>query len=88
MQSKTSDFLTNNILVVGGGVAGIKAAMDLSEAGREVILIDKARAIEKSAGAVQMKSECPGADTSNRPSPSRVEPSRAQDPDREKGMLH
>jgi len=45
MQSKTSDSLTNKVLVVGGGVAGIKAAMDLSEAGREVILIDKARAI-------------------------------------------
>jgi len=36
---------TNSVLVIGGGVAGIKAAMDLSEAGREVVLIDKARAI-------------------------------------------
>ncbi|RJQ80910.1 MAG: CoB--CoM heterodisulfide reductase iron-sulfur subunit A family protein [Desulfobacteraceae bacterium] len=33
------------VLVVGGGVGGIKAAMDLSEAGKDVLLIDKAAAI-------------------------------------------
>ena len=32
----------NQVLVIGGGVGGIKAAMDLSEAGRDVLLIDKA----------------------------------------------
>ncbi len=45
MESKTSESVINSVLVVGGGVAGIKAAMDLSEAGREVVLIDKARSI-------------------------------------------
>jgi heterodisulfide reductase subunit A2 len=34
-----------SILIIGGGVAGIKAAMDLSEAERNVLLIDKAAAI-------------------------------------------
>jgi heterodisulfide reductase subunit A len=34
-----------SILIIGGGVAGIKAAMDLSEAERNVLLIDKAGAI-------------------------------------------
>ncbi len=37
--------MNNRVLIIGGGVAGIKAAMDLSEAGREVILTDKAFAI-------------------------------------------
>jgi heterodisulfide reductase subunit A len=35
----------NRALVVGGGVGGIKAALDLAEAGRDVILIDKAPSI-------------------------------------------
>jgi heterodisulfide reductase subunit A len=35
----------NRTLVIGGGVGGIKAALDLAEAGRDVILIDKAPAI-------------------------------------------
>jgi heterodisulfide reductase subunit A2 len=35
----------NKTLVIGGGVGGIKAALDLAEAGRDVILIDKAPAI-------------------------------------------
>jgi len=35
----------NRTLVVGGGVGGIKAALDLAEAGRDVILIDKAPSI-------------------------------------------
>jgi heterodisulfide reductase subunit A len=35
----------NRTLVIGAGVGGIKAALDLAEAGRDVILIDKAPAI-------------------------------------------
>jgi heterodisulfide reductase subunit A2 len=35
----------NKALVIGGGVGGIKAALDLAEAGRDVILIDQAPAI-------------------------------------------
>jgi heterodisulfide reductase subunit A len=35
----------NKVLVIGGGVGGIKAALDLAEAGRDVVLIDKAPAI-------------------------------------------
>jgi len=35
----------NKALVIGGGVGGIKAALDLAEAGRDVVLIDKAPAI-------------------------------------------
>jgi heterodisulfide reductase subunit A2 len=35
----------NKTLVIGGGVGGIKASLDLAEAGRDVILIDKAPAI-------------------------------------------
>jgi heterodisulfide reductase subunit A len=36
---------SNTVLVIGGGVGGMKAAMDLSEAGRDVVLIDQAAAI-------------------------------------------
>jgi len=36
---------SNRALVIGGGVGGIKAALDLAEAGRDVVLIDKAPAI-------------------------------------------
>jgi heterodisulfide reductase subunit A len=36
---------SNKALVIGGGVGGIKAALDLAEADRDVILIDKAPAI-------------------------------------------
>jgi len=36
---------SNSVLVIGGGVGGMKAAMDLSEAGRDVVLIDQAAAI-------------------------------------------
>jgi heterodisulfide reductase subunit A2 len=35
----------NKALVIGGGVGGIKAALDLAEAGRDVLLIDKAPSI-------------------------------------------
>src|SRR4030042_1506560 len=36
---------SNQALVIGGGVGGIKAALDLAEADRDVVLIDKAPAI-------------------------------------------
>jgi heterodisulfide reductase subunit A len=36
---------SNKALVIGAGVGGIKAALDLAEAGRDVVLIDKAPAI-------------------------------------------
>ena len=37
--------LSNKVLVIGGGVGGIKAALDLAEAGKSVVLIDKAPSI-------------------------------------------
>ncbi|MFO8111977.1 MAG: FAD-dependent oxidoreductase, partial [Desulfosalsimonadaceae bacterium] len=33
------------VLVIGGGVGGIRAALDLAESRRDVVLIDKAYAI-------------------------------------------
>jgi heterodisulfide reductase subunit A len=36
---------SNTVLVIGGGVGGMKAAMELSESGRDVVLIDQAAAI-------------------------------------------
>jgi len=33
------------VLVVGGGLGGIRAAMDLAESGRDVVLIDKSTSI-------------------------------------------
>jgi heterodisulfide reductase subunit A2 len=36
---------SNKVLVVGGGLGGIRAALDLAETGRDVVLIDKAFAI-------------------------------------------
>jgi len=36
---------SNKVLVIGGGVGGIRAALDLAEAGRDVVLIDKAFSI-------------------------------------------
>ncbi len=36
---------SNKVLVVGGGLGGIRAALDLAETGRDVVLIDKAYAI-------------------------------------------
>ena len=35
----------NKILVVGGGIGGIRAAMDLAESGRDVVLVDKSVSI-------------------------------------------
>ena len=45
MQTQDKTLLQNRILVVGGGIGGIRATMDLAEAGRDVILIDKAFSI-------------------------------------------
>ena len=39
IQEKTNS--QNKVLVVGGGIGGIRAAMDLAESNRDVILIDK-----------------------------------------------
>ncbi len=44
MQMKRSHS-SNKVLVVGGGMGGIRAALDLAEAGRDVVLIDKAFSI-------------------------------------------
>ncbi len=35
----------NRVLVIGGGIGGIKAATDLAEGGKDVLLIDKAPSI-------------------------------------------
>jgi len=45
MQTQDKILSKNKILVIGGGIAGIRATMDLAEAGRDVILIDKAFSI-------------------------------------------
>lgn len=36
---------TKKVLVIGGGLGGVKAALDLAESGKDVIIIDKAPAI-------------------------------------------
>lgn len=43
MQEKTQT--NNKVLVVGGGMGGIRSALDLAESGRDVVLIDKAYSI-------------------------------------------
>ncbi|MBN2061680.1 MAG: CoB--CoM heterodisulfide reductase iron-sulfur subunit A family protein [Deltaproteobacteria bacterium] len=35
----------NRVIVIGAGIGGIKASLDLAEAGRDVVLIDKAHSI-------------------------------------------
>ena len=45
MQTQDKIPSQNKVLIVGGGIGGIRAAMDLAEAGRDVILIDKAVSI-------------------------------------------
>lgn len=45
MQEQKRIQSSNKVLVVGGGMGGIRAALDLAEAGRDVVLIDKAFAI-------------------------------------------
>ncbi len=37
--------MENNILVIGGGIAGIQAALDLGDAGYHVYLVEKAPSI-------------------------------------------
>jgi len=41
MQDRGRSQLSNKVLIVGGGMGGIRAALDLAEAGRDVVLIDK-----------------------------------------------
>jgi heterodisulfide reductase subunit A len=45
MQEKKRSQSSNKVLVVGGGMGGIRAALDLAETGRDVVLIDKDFAI-------------------------------------------
>ncbi|MDQ1334129.1 MAG: heterodisulfide reductase subunit [Thermodesulfobacteriota bacterium] len=45
MGNRISSSLSNRVLVVGGGMGGIKTALDLAEAGRDVVLVDKAYSI-------------------------------------------
>ncbi|MEJ2672154.1 MAG: FAD-dependent oxidoreductase [Deltaproteobacteria bacterium] len=45
MQESKRFSSSNKVLVVGGGMGGIRAALDLAEMGRDVVLIDKAYAI-------------------------------------------
>ena len=45
MQDKNTLKQNNTVLVIGGGVGGIRAAMDLAESKRDVVLIDKAYSI-------------------------------------------
>jgi heterodisulfide reductase subunit A2 len=44
MKDQTAE-RNKTVLIIGGGVGGIKAAMDLSEAQRDVLMIDKAASI-------------------------------------------
>ena len=45
MSKKISSSESNRVLVVGGGIGGIKTALDLAEAKRDVVLVDKAYSI-------------------------------------------
>ncbi len=45
MEEQDKSRLKNRVLVVGGGMGGIRASLDLAEAGRDVVLIDSAFAI-------------------------------------------
>jgi heterodisulfide reductase subunit A len=45
MQEQRRSQSSNKVLIVGGGMGGIRAALDLAEAGRDVVMIDKAYAI-------------------------------------------
>ncbi|MCK5578260.1 MAG: FAD-dependent oxidoreductase [Planctomycetes bacterium] len=42
-----------NVLVVGGGLAGLQAAIDAKEAGMDVIVISKLHPIRSHSGAAQ-----------------------------------
>jgi len=41
MQEQTISPSNNQVLVIGGGVGGIRTALDLAEAGRNVVLIER-----------------------------------------------
>lgn len=45
MSKEISSSKSNVVLVVGGGIGGIKTALDLAEAKRDVVLVDKAYSI-------------------------------------------
>jgi len=45
MQDQDTLKQNNTVLVIGGGVGGIRAAMDLAESNRDVVLIDKSYSI-------------------------------------------
>lgn len=45
MQGEKEKSAKNRVLVIGAGVGGMRAALDLAEAGRSVVLIDKAHSI-------------------------------------------
>jgi len=45
MQAQNTLEQNNTVLVIGGGVGGIRAAMDLAESKRDVVLIDKSYSI-------------------------------------------
>ena len=45
MQTKSEKKKSNKVLVIGGGLGGIRTALDLAEAEKDVILVDKGRTI-------------------------------------------
>jgi len=45
MQEQETTQTNNKVLIVGGGVGGIRAALDLAAAGRDAVLVDKAFSI-------------------------------------------
>ncbi len=45
MEERDKSQFSNKVLIVGGGMGGIQAALDLAESGRDVVLIDKAYSI-------------------------------------------
>ncbi len=45
MENQIPNQKNNKVLIIGGGVGGIRAALDLAEAGRDVVLIDRSASI-------------------------------------------
>ena len=45
MQSKKGNNTIGSVMVVGGGIAGIEASMDLADAGFYVYLVEKSAAV-------------------------------------------